>query len=304
MKTHAKIRVSPATIRTYLIFRRSTIETHLTTFLRTIPTNHSPFFRAAIKTNPYSQTFITAIKRQKFFARSPFSLSSTQSQRKRNLRKICLDFSKQPLKSSQHRQTRFHHPAIFLSAPGDRHKLYSFLNPNKQHPLFKEQRQIEKQQKQYESTRHKLQKESVYQLQTDFSPSFASPPTSLLSTVKKKKQRITIKRQIDICHQLSPSNLRSARLAHYSIMKQLFLPEFRYIKGSTTPENSTSNLPVESLSQRIKKNSHLLSFSPFFNEGNNVIRVGGRLAKSPYIVDKKFPIIIPKTSPLAELLMR
>ncbi|XP_075248345.1 uncharacterized protein LOC142341307 [Convolutriloba macropyga] len=87
-------------------------------------------------------------------------------------------------------------------------------------------------------------------------------------------------------------------------MQQLCLPEFRYIKGSTTLESSTSNLPVESSSKRIKKNSNLLSVSPFFDEGNKVIRVGGRLVNSPYCVDKKFLIIIPKTSPLVELLIR
>ena len=91
----------------------------------------------------------------------------------------------------------------------------------------------------------KSQNESVYELQTDLSASLSSPPTSLISTVKKKKQHITAKRQIGDCHQLSPSNLRSARIALYSIMQQLFLPEFRHIKGSTTPEDSTSNLPVD-----------------------------------------------------------
>ena len=191
-----------------------------------------------------------------------------------------------------------------LSTPDDHHELYSFLISNEQHSLFNEQRLKEGQQKLYESTENNLQKESVCQLQTDLSPSLSSPPTSLISTVKKKKQHITAKRQIGDCHQLSPSNLRSARIALYSIMQQLFLPEFRYIKGSTTPEDSTLNLPIESSSRRIKKNSHLLSLSPFFDEDNNVIRVGDRLTNSPYSVDKKFPIIIPKTSPLAELLIR
>ena len=87
-------------------------------------------------------------------------------------------------------------------------------------------------------------------------------------------------------------------------MQKLFLPEFRYVKGSTTPEDSTSNLPVESTSKRIKKNSNLLSFSSFFDEDSNVICVGGRLTSSPHSVDKKFPIVIPKTFPLAELLIR
>ena len=83
-------------------------------------------------------------------------------------------------------------------------------------------------------------------------------------------------------------------------MQQPFLPDFRYIKGSTTPEDSTSNPPVESSRQCIKKT---VIYS-FFDKDNNVIRVGGRPANSPYSVDKKFPIIIPKTSPLAELLIR
>ena len=43
-KTNAKIRVSPATIRTHLVCGRSAIEINLTTLMRTIPNNHSPFF--------------------------------------------------------------------------------------------------------------------------------------------------------------------------------------------------------------------------------------------------------------------
>ena len=150
-----------------------------------------------------------------------------------------------------------------------------------QHPLLNEQRLKEGQQKQYESMGHKSQNESVYELQTDLSASLSSPPTSLLSTVKNK-QHITAKRQTGVCHQLSPSNLHSARIALYSTMQQLFLPEFRYIKGSTISEDSISNLSVESPNKRIKKNSHLLSLSPFFDEHNNFIRVDGRLANSPY----------------------
>ena len=51
--------------------------------------------------------------------------------------------------------------------------MYSFLNPNKQHPLFNEQRLNEGQQKQYESMEHKSQNESVYGLQTDLSASLS-----------------------------------------------------------------------------------------------------------------------------------
>ena len=57
----------------------SAIKTRLITCMRTIPNNHSPFFRAAIKTNPYSQIFITAVKKQKIFAHSLFSLSLSLS---------------------------------------------------------------------------------------------------------------------------------------------------------------------------------------------------------------------------------
>ena len=75
----------------------------------------------------------------------------------------------------------------FLSTPEDYHELHTFINPNKQHPHFNIQRLNETQQKQYKSMEQQSQHESVYELQTDLSTSVSSPPTSLLSTVKKKK---------------------------------------------------------------------------------------------------------------------
>ena len=114
----------------------------------------------------------------------------------------------------------------FFSTPDDHHELCSFLNPNEQHLHVKKQRLNENQQKQNESMEDKSQNKSVYELQTDLSASL-SLTTSLISTVKKKKQHITAKRKIGVCHQLSPSNLCSARIVLYSIMQQLFLPEFR-----------------------------------------------------------------------------
>ena len=98
-------------------------------------------------------------------------------------------------------------------------------------------------------------------------PTFRILCSTSWSTIVSSSERS----QIGVCHQLSPSNLRSARIAFYSIIQQLFLPEFRYIKESTTPEDSTSNLPIELSSKRIKKNSHLLSLSPFFDGDNNVM---------------------------------
>ena len=150
----------------------------------------------------------------------------------------------------------------FPSTPGNHHKLYSFLNPNKQQPLFNEQQ------------------------------------------LRRRSNTSQQKDKLMIVINFPQSILRSARIAPYSIMQQLFLPEFRYLKGSITPEDSTSNLPAESSSKLIKKKSHLLSLSIFFDEDNNVIRVGGLLANSPYSLDKKFPIIIPKTYALAELLIQ
>ena len=171
--------------------------------MRIIPNNHSLSFRAAIKTNPYSQTFITAVRKPPIYARSPFSLSSTQSQRKRNLRNVLMDFSKQPLKPSQPRQTWFHHPAIFFQRQAIIIICTAFLAqvnsicPSINNVLMKGSKN------KYESTEHNLQEESVCQLQTDLSPSFSLPPTGLLSTVKKKKQHIATKRPIEVCHQLS-----------------------------------------------------------------------------------------------------
>ena len=216
----------------------------------------------------------------------PLPVEHTESKEEQSTQ--CLNRLQQTATEIQSTPTDLVPPSSdFLSTPDNHHELYSFLNPNKQHPLFNEHCLNKGQQKQYESIEHKSQNKSVYELQTDLSASLSSPPTNPLSTVKKKKQHITAKRQIGVCHQLSPSTLRSAGIALYSIMQQLFLPEFRYIKGSTTPEDSTSNLPVDSTSQRIKKNSQLLSLSPFFEEDNNVIRL----------------VVLQKTSPLADLLI-
>ena len=35
-----------------------------------------------------------------------------------------------------------------------------------------------------------------------------------------------------------------------------------------------------------------------------MIRVGGRLANSPYTIDRKFPVLIPRKSPITEMLFR
>ena len=56
--------------------------------------------------------------------------------------------------------------------------------------------------------------------------------------------------------------------------------------------------------RKFPRSSSLNSLSPFFDEENKVIRVGGRLAKSPYTIDRKFPVLIPRKSPITEMLIR
>ena len=56
--------------------------------------------------------------------------------------------------------------------------------------------------------------------------------------------------------------------------------------------------------QKFPRSSSLNSLSPFFDEENKVIRVGGRLANSPYTIDRKFPVLIPRKSPITEMLIR
>ena len=56
--------------------------------------------------------------------------------------------------------------------------------------------------------------------------------------------------------------------------------------------------------RKFPRSSSLNSLSPFFDEENKVIRVGGRLANSPYTIDRKFPVLIPRKSPITEMLIR
>ena len=46
------------------------------------------------------------------------------------------------------------------------------------------------------------------------------------------------------------------------------------------------------------------AFYLFFDEENKVIRVGGRLANSPYTIDRKLPVLVPRKSPITEMLIR
>ena len=45
------------------------------------------------------------------------------------------------------------------------------------------------------------------------------------------------------------------------------------------------------------------AFHHFFDEENKVIRFGGRLANSPYTIDRKFPVLIPRKLPITEMLI-
>ena len=63
------------------------------------------------------------------------------------------------------------------------------------------------------------------------------------------------------------------------------------IKDSQTRQNTC-----------VKKTSHIFRLQPFKEDG--VLRVGGRLAKAALPEETKFPSILPKESPITELVMR
>ena len=108
----------------------------------------------------------------------------------------CLDRLQQTTTEIQSTPTDLVPPSSnFLSTLDDHHELCSFLITIEQHLHFNKQPYLnERQQKQYESMEDKSQNESVYELQTDLSASLSSPPTSLISTVKNKKQNVTAKK--------------------------------------------------------------------------------------------------------------
>ena len=56
--------------------------------------------------------------------------------------------------------------------------------------------------------------------------------------------------------------------------------------------------------RKFPRSNSLNSLSPFCDEKNKVIRVGGRLADSPHTIDRKFPVLIPRKSPITEMLIR
>ncbi|XP_076660720.1 uncharacterized protein LOC143364103 [Halictus rubicundus] len=55
--------------------------------------------------------------------------------------------------------------------------------------------------------------------------------------------------------------------------------------------------------REINKNSPLVSLHPYLDE-HGLIRVGGRLENAPVPYEQKHPIVIPKSGPLAELIVR
>ena len=64
--------------------------------------------------------------------------------------------------------------------------------------------------------------------------------------------------------------------------------------------NRTTKLRIKLLPKR----GRLFTLFPFYDSDNKGFCVGGRLANSPYNIDKKFSILIPKDSPITLLLIR
>ena len=87
---------------------------------------------------------------------------------------------------------------------------------------------------------------------------------------------------------LSTLEVKEARTTLYSLVQQHHLAEFQLIRQG----------------KRIPRNSNLLSLSPFFDNERNIIRVGAHLANSPYDINKTFPVLIPRKSPINKLLIR
>ena len=53
--------------------------------------------------------------------------------------------------------------------------------------------------------------------------------------------------------------------------------------------------------QKLPSKCNLYGLVPFFDEES---QVGGRLANSPYTIDRRFPVLIPRKSPINEMLIR
>ena len=159
---------------------------------------------------------------------------------------------------------------------------------------------------------------------------------------KKKKAPRAIEHDIQHDNFQQPvvtgEELRRARIAYYSIIQRNYLPEYNVIKknfissakktpediSKKTPKDKTKKTPQDkskiaenvqppeeanqafaSNTEKINTAGYILNnLSPFYDDEYDVIRVGGRLANSPYNVDKKFPIIIPKYSPITDKLIR
>ena len=56
--------------------------------------------------------------------------------------------------------------------------------------------------------------------------------------------------------------------------------------------------------KELPKSSSLRNLCPFFDLDSNTLRVGGPLGNSEFIELKKFPLFIPKASPLVSLIIR
>ena len=69
-----------------------------------------------------------------------------------------------------------------------------------------------------------------------------------------------------------------------------------------TSEEELINSTTKQKIKLLPKRGRLFKLSPFYDPDNKVVRVGGRVANSPYNIDKKFPIPIPNDSPITVLL--
>ena len=71
-----------------------------------------------------------------------------------------------------------------------------------------------------------------------------------------------------------------------------------------TSEEELINSTTKRIIKLLLNRGRLFKLSPFYDPDSKVVCVGGRLANSPYNIDKKFPSLIPKDSLITVLLIR
>jgi hypothetical protein len=85
------------------------------------------------------------------------------------------------------------------------------------------------------------------------------------------------------------------------VQSQAFQEEINTLKKQANQDNTVTKLNPQKY-VHVKRASNISKLHPFLMNG--VLRVGGRLSKAALPEDTRFPMILPKTSPVTELILR